>query len=85
MNFRFYQCRQKLFFVDGICIRSPRGNWELLTIMKINLSFSNNSGIRFDFEFGSQIGVDLKVNIYHIVGPVNGVNTVTLINILNGC
>jgi len=24
-----------------------------------------------DFEFGSQIGVDLKVNIYHIVGLVN--------------
>jgi len=53
--------------------------------MKINLGYSNNSGIRFDFEFGSQIGVDLKVNIYHIVGLVNGLNTIKLINILDGC
>ena len=76
--------RQKLF-IDGIYIRGPRGDRDIYIIMKINLSYSNNSGIRFDFEFGSQSGVDLKVNIYHIVGPVNGVNTMTLINILNGC
>ena len=76
--------RQKLF-IDGMYIRSPRGDRDIYIIMKINLRYSNNSGIRFDFEFGSQIGADLKVKTYRIVGPVNGVNTMTLINILNGC
>jgi len=76
--------RQKLF-IDGIYIRGPRGDRDIYIIMKINLSYSNNFGIRFDFEFGSQIGIDSKVNICHIVEPVNGLNIIKLINILDGC
>jgi len=63
----------------------PVRDWELHIIMKINPRSSNSSGFGLDFEFGSQCGVDLKVNIYHIVGPVNGANTIKLINILHAC
>ena len=64
---------------------APVGDWELLIIMKINPRSSNSSGLRTDFEFGSQTGVDLKINIYHIVGSVNGANTTKFTNILHGC
>jgi len=64
---------------------APVGDWELLNLMKINPRSSNSSGFGLDFEFGSQCGVDLKVTIYHIVGLVNGTNTIKLINILDGC
>jgi len=64
---------------------APFGDWELLIIMKIKPRSSNSSGFGHDFEFGSQCGVDLKINICHIVVLVNGTNTIKLINILDGC
>jgi hypothetical protein len=48
--------------------------------MKINACSSNSSCYGLDFEFGSQIGVDLKFNIYHIVGYVNQGDSIKLIN-----
>jgi hypothetical protein len=45
-------------------------------MMKINPRSSNSSGFGHNFEFGSQCGVGLKINIYHIVVPVNKANTI---------
>ena len=85
MGFRVFRTGRSYFLLTVYISEAPIGDWELLIITKINPRYSNNSGFRLDFEFGSQCGVDLKVNIYHIVGPVNGANSITLINILNGC